>query len=187
MLSDTEIQALQLKGYLYASGRIRRTDIARDLATLLRARYVIDTIADVDTNVGILDELATSLFGTSSPGLRTLVAQLTSIGPGSPVQRALENGYVLCATPVQRVVGQVDGQAIMRRFSGRFLSDAPDVVTQYALEPIIPMVEQAMVRARARAELVERRVPALAAQVRGTLQRAAGNARLALGAATPQQ
>lgn len=180
-LSSRSLDVLEARGYVRPDGRLRRSDIAADIATFLLGAHVADDVDSVAERVATLDEICVGLFGESHPELRSLVVQLSSVAPAGAVQRSLENGHVLCATSVYRIVGQVDGQ-VTRRFSGRFLSEDPDVVKRYSLAPLISMAERAMVRIRSRAELVARRVPALQNEVQLTLDLAGGRARAALAA-----
>ena len=88
-----------------------------------------------------------------------LCGQLIAVGPKGPVQKALENGHVLCAPKVQRVIAE--GEA-PRRKNGRVLSSDPDVIERHYQVPQMASAIKRAASAREAIDMTVRRVPALA-------------------------
>lgn len=186
--SDQTYRTLENRGYVDANGRIGRADIASDATDLLLRSSAVKATDDPAQRAVTLDELAGDLFGQSNPELRSLVAQVTAPGPQGQVQRALQDGHVLCGISVSRVVGQAGNgnQAVTRTFTARFVSANPDVVDRYALQPLVRKAERAAAGVRAKAELVTGRIPELESAAERVLLQASGRAQAALTAGDDQ-
>ncbi len=162
-LSPEALEAVTAKGFLHPSGRIRRGDIADKLAERLREHHVVQSTDDVHMRerAATLQELTVAIFGADNEELRYLVSQLTAPGHDGAVQRKLNNGYVLCAARVPRVVGDVDGQPIMSKFVCRFVADSPEVLKTYLLDPVLERTDRYVSNITALVRMAVERVPAL--------------------------
>ena len=143
--------------------RVWRAGIIRQLADALRERPA-DSLEAADSQALTIPEWRSHVLGdpaseTVTQELDMLCGQLLAVGPKGPVQKALENGHVLCAPKVQRVIAE--GEA-PRRKNGRVLSYDPDVIERHYQVPQMASAIKRAASAREAIDMTVRRVPALA-------------------------
>ncbi len=160
-LSPEALEAITASGFLHTSGRVKQGEIADKLAERLKTHHIVQTSDDehVRQRAATIPELTVFAFGADHEDLRYLVAQLTSMD--GKVQQRLNNGYVLCAARVRRVIGDVDGQPVMANFTCRFVTDSVDVLKTYLLDPYLSRTDSYFANMFARLKLAVDRVPAL--------------------------
>jgi hypothetical protein len=133
----------------------------------LKARVpVVATVDEVEAKAATVIGLRADILGTSGDEdidreLNYLVGDLLSTAPAGRLQKALENGYVLCSTRVTRILEE-GGEPVSK--SARFMSDNPDVIERYSWEPAVSRAVKATERATATVEMTTRRVPLLASR-----------------------
>jgi hypothetical protein len=160
---DTQtLEYLDGRGFI-KDGRVWRGGIIGQLADALRARPA-DNLEAADSQALTIPEWRSNVLGDPeneqvTQELDMLCGQLLAVGPKGPVQKALENGHVLCAPKVQRVIAE--GEA-PRRKNGRVLSSDPDVIERHYQVPQMAGAIKRTASAREAIDMTVRRVPALA-------------------------
>lgn len=160
---DTQtLEYLDGRGFI-KDGRVWRAGIIGQLADALRARPC-DNIETVEESALTIPEWRAQVLGEPTNEevtreLDMLCGQLLAVGPKGPVQKALENGHVLCGPKVQRVI--TEGEA-PRRKNGRVLSSDPDVIERHYQVPQMAGALKRTANARQAIDMSVRRVPALA-------------------------
>jgi hypothetical protein len=163
----------------------------RKQAHLLSDITLSETIADYlvhNANVGsqqgidetpINDEIRTAVFGDSYPDhvaeeLNDTIGELTR--PRGAVYDMLDNGYgtalSLCTARVRRKIKTADGGSIIVAKMSRFVSDDPDVVQMFRMEPQVQRLEKTMERLAVTIAEDTRRIPALQSRIAPLLSRA---------------
>ena len=125
----------------------------------------IGTIDEIQDRARTVAELRYAILGDGLSDevnleLDKKIGSLVGSGPKGRVQKALENGYVLCTAPVSRP-GEEDG-APTRKARGKFVSSDPDVVELHYEVPLADRAVKGAANLNAGLELSGRRIPALA-------------------------
>lgn len=173
--SDT-LAFLEQHGYV-RDGRVWTAGLIEQLRDLLLAQPVETTDAvEITQKARTPDELYLAIFPDDSAPTEEVelevlryITTLVAASPKGRVQRALENGYVLCTATVPRVMD--DGEAPVGK-RARFVSENPDVVERYFETPLIDRAVKSATNASDGMEMAGRRIPVLA-QRRPTLARKA--------------
>lgn len=161
MLPET-LQHLDDRGFV-RDERIWRVGILE----LLREQIpTIEDIDAVDAQAALVLNLREQVLGSSDDEeidkeMNYLVGDLLSVAPEGRMQKALENGYVLCSVRVARAL--VEGEEPISK-SARFISSNPDVVEKYSSMPAIDRAVKATARASKVVEMTGRRIPLLASR-----------------------
>ena len=156
------MQYLEGRGYV-RDERIWRQGILEQLRPLIPTVGHVD---EVDEAAALVLHLREQVLGSSNDEeidkeLNYLVGDLLSTAPEGRMQKALENGYVLCSVRVERVL--VEGADPVSK-SARFISSDPDVVEKYSSAPAIDRAVKATARASNVIEMTGRRIPLLASR-----------------------
>ena len=157
--------------YLDERGYMRDGKVARDmmigaLVQELR-RHPLEQMPDgpIGSEVPTVPELRSTILGEPAEEVATeldqIVGSLLAVGPKGRVQRALDNGFVLFAPPVQRV--EVAGEAPRKR-RGRAISDNPDVIYELFEVPQLAGAIKHTETARDACNMAVKRIPALASR-----------------------
>lgn len=133
----------------------------------LRALLVeqpVGTIDEIQEKARTVSELRYALLGDGLAAevnleLDKKIASLVGSGPKGRVQKALENGYVLCTAPITR---PGEEGAVARKQRGKFVSSDPDVVELCFVVPLADRAVKSAANTTAGLELAGRRVPVLA-------------------------
>lgn len=125
----------------------------------------------------INDEIRTAMFGDSYPEhvadeLNDTIGVLTRTNGLVYQMLDSDQGLSLCTTRVKRKIKTADGGSIVVSKMSRFVSDDPDIVNSYRVDPQVRQLEKKMERVSAIINEDVRRIPALARFVPGLLNRA---------------
>jgi hypothetical protein len=162
---DTQtMEYLDGRGFI-KDGRVWRAGIIGQLADALRARPA-DSLDAVGERALTIPEWRSQVLGDpdSEPiakELDNLCGQLLAVGDRGPVQKALENGHVLCGPKVQRVVAE--GEAPKNK-TGRVLSSDADVIERHLHVPQMASALKRTAAVVATIDMSVRRVPELTAR-----------------------
>jgi hypothetical protein len=161
----TILDALRAKGCLASDGTVDRGAVVNLLATELEANHVAHTIDDVADVAVTPGALAVGIFGVSDPELSKYVASLLSPGLAGKVQTALADSTVLCATRSKVAVELPGGDQKWVTVATRFLTDDPDTIAEYLLDPVARRTVGTAKRAARLGEVVKDRQPEMAVRV----------------------
>ena len=169
-ITDPETRAaLRTIGCL-VEDRLNRDAFARLLARRLETEHIaasIDDVAAAETTVG---QLVGAVVGRPDEQLVELVKPLLAAGARGAVQKALTNGYMLCAGRA-RIDVMIEGEHTTTSVGTRFLSADPDVIERYVLEPRQRRTESFVTSTLELTEMVEQRQPDMAARVGTFIER----------------
>lgn len=155
------MRALRDLGCVDDDAKVDTMALAKVLAHQLEESHIaqsLDDVARVETTVG---QIAGTLVGHDDPDLIDMLRPMLSAGPAGKVQRALTNGYLLCAGRVRLDVN-IAGELKHTSVTTRFLSADHDVLQQYVLEPRIQRATNLAASSIALRELVATRQPDMA-------------------------
>ena len=158
-----------LRGHNLLEGERINRDALADLCkeVLLRDPIKDHDVAAVFTKALIVSEIRHETLGdVDSPDVELELDDLlrTVLTPEGKVQERLENGYVLCATQVQRRLSQNGSGGITIRRRGRFVTSDPDLIDEFYWNPAANRALSSVQSLNRRIELGARRQPALAAR-----------------------
>lgn len=172
--SEEVATALAERGWL-RDGRLRRAEIATEIARWLENGHVATTVEEEEEVAATIDEIAVGILGTTDEAMHELVSPLT--GPRGMVQTVgLSDGLVIASIRVSRMTQVGDVPARPRKFSARFLSSDPAVLRGTIIEQAQNRVSSAVVGIDTLLSLVGERVPALAEDRARVLSALAGTA-----------
>jgi hypothetical protein len=146
------------------------TAFAKLLAERLETEHIardLDDVTAVETTIG---QLVNSVVSRSDDQLMEIVKPLLAAGAKGPVQRALTNGYVLCASRA-RIEVTIEGEHKTTSIGTRFLSADPDVLERFVLEPRQRRAESFVNNTVELTALVERRQPEMAPRIGSFMER----------------
>jgi hypothetical protein len=155
---------LAQQNMLGTDGRINWTDLVTATKELLGDGRVVATETEILDKAMSVNEIRTHVLGDAGDDetnaqLNQLVTAVVGIGTKSRLQKALENGYVLCSTRVQKVV--IEGEA-PKSVPVRFISGDADLVDQFNTQPQITSAVNRTKSAHAAIEQNTKRVALLA-------------------------
>ena len=157
------LDALRNLGCL-ADDTIDAPRIAKLLAERLEHDHIAGSLDDVATVQATVGQLASDLIGHDDPDFIEMLRPLLSAGYNGKVQKALSNGYMLCAGRVKIDIN-INGELKHASMTTRFLSADPDVLQLYVLEPRIKRAENLAESSIALRDLVATRQPGMAEQL----------------------
>jgi hypothetical protein len=137
---------------------------AKLLAERLEADHIardLDDVKAVETTIG---QLVHGVVGRNDDQLLEIVKPLLAAGAKAPVQRALSNGYLLCANRA-RIEVNIEGEVRTVNIGTRFLSADHDVLDRYVLQPKQRRAESLVRSTLELTGLIEERQPDMAPRV----------------------
>ena len=137
---------------------------AKLLAERLESEHVAHSMAEVASVEATIGQLVGLIVGRTDEQLVDLARPLLGAGADGRVQKALANGYVLCANRV-RIKVDVDGEQKGMSVGTRFLSDDEDVLARYVLGPRQKRADSFVKSTLAITALVGQRQPAMAPRI----------------------
>lgn len=161
---EQSFQHLEGRGFV-REGRVWKDGLIEQLREILVAKPVTSTaMEEVAGKAQTVAELRDAVVGSSGDDdvdrdLNAQIGSLLSIRDNGRVQKALENGYVLCTARVPRQI--VEGEQPKAK-PARFVSSDANVIEQYAQVVLLDRAVKATKNAEARGEMAIRRVPELA-------------------------
>lgn len=166
---------------------VANTDFLADSIAQHYLGFAVTSAADVDANTRIVDETREALLGDGYADhvvdeLNDIIGELTR--PMSLVYDKLPAGYSLCSARVRRKTQTAEGVQVIVNKVGRFVSDSPEVVAEYRLEPLVQRLERSIERAARTIRGDVERIPALATHTPGLIDRANQTMRAELPAST---
>jgi hypothetical protein len=179
------LNALRDLGCVDDDAKVDTAALAKVLAHELEESHIagsLDDVAAVETTVG---QLAGRLIGHDDPDFIEMMRPLLSSGPAGKVQRALSNGYMLCAGRVKLDIN-IDGEIKHTSVTTRFLSADHDVLEHYVLEPRIQRATNLANSSIALRELVAERQPGMAERLGTFTERLTITWQRALGSGGPE-
>jgi len=107
---------------------------AKLLAERLESEHIAHSLSEVPSVEATVGQLVGQLIGRPDEQVIELARPLLGAGADGRVQKALANGYVLCANRVAIKV-DIDGEQKTTSIGTRFLSDDEDVLARYVFGP----------------------------------------------------
>ena len=169
---ELTFQHLEEHGFV-RDNKVWRKGLVEQIRELLLRDPVTTTNPDeINTKARTTPEIRQVILGESGTDevdreLNTMIGQFLTISTKGYVQKALANGYALCAAKVPRQL--IDGEPAKQKWA-RFVSETPDVVETYAQAVMLDKAVKLTAAANELTVELGRRIPALAAR-RPTLYR----------------
>jgi hypothetical protein len=118
-------------------GRVYWDSLVEAVRVLLTGERIVADEAEIADKALSVNEIRAHILGDAedeetNAQLNQLITACVGIGTKGKVQKALENGYVLCTTRVHRVIEQ--GEA-PRSVPVRFVSGDADLVDRFNTQP----------------------------------------------------
>jgi hypothetical protein len=161
----TAIDSPQTRDVLRSLGCLKEESLDNErfailLAQRLESDHVAASLEDVSTVEVTAGHLIGAIVGHSDEQLVEIAKPLLVGGAGGLVQRALSDGHILCAKRA-RIKLDIDGEIQWTQISTRFLSNDPDVLDKYVLDPRDRRAKAFAANTRKLVGLIEHRVPAM--------------------------
>lgn len=161
--------------------RIDWPRIVDGVCTLLLER-IVDSEDEIDGKALTVPEIREAVLGDASDDevnaeLNQKITSTLGIADKGRVQKALENGHVLCSARIRRPGGE--GEAPVST-SVRFVSGDPDVIEQFNNAVLLQRAVNATTTANRAIEMGAKRIPLLAARRPTLLTRAQAQLALAM-------
>jgi hypothetical protein len=134
------------------------------LAERLESDHIAASLADVGAVEATVGQLVQALTGREDEQLIELVKPLLASTAEGRVQKALSDGYVLCAGRVTIEIN-VNGERVRRPIGTRFLSADHEVIDRYVLQARKKRADTFVENTLALTDLVERRQPGMTQRV----------------------
>jgi hypothetical protein len=158
---------------MLSDGKVNWKDLVEATRVLLLERLVTDE-AEIPEKALSIKEIREQILGDAGDDetnaqLNQLVTAVTGIGVKGRLQKALENGYVLCTTRIHKVIKQGESPTSV---PVRFISGDADLVDRFNTQPQVTTAVKRTEAAHAAIVQNTKRVVLLAPRKPLLLQRA---------------
>jgi len=140
------------------------TAFAKLLAQRLETSHIARDLDDVNAVETTIGQLVRNVAGRDDEQLLELVKPLLAAGAKAPVQQALSNGYLLCASRA-RIQVNINGEVKIVNIGTRFLSADYEVLDRYVLQPKQRRADSFVRTTLELTSLIEERQPDMAPRI----------------------